>query len=79
MAHNSNAPTHTWLIGNGIMRFFGWCFLVLLLVTFLVVSMARMSILRGCPETTKRDIKWAGLAVHVEASAAAVECPGHDG
>jgi hypothetical protein len=78
MAGSNHSPSHAWLIGNNFLRFFGWCFLLLLGLLIIALAWFRVSAHEACQKPLQHDLNTAGYWLHVSAGSTAAECADHD-
>jgi len=56
MARKSHSPTHLWLMGNTVLRVFGWLFLTVLVICSIIVFSIISSLKRDCDPAYKESI-----------------------
>lgn len=72
----SAQPTHGWLIGNRLLRWFAGLFLLFLFVWFVAIWTVTYAIRRDCQQPYDRDLKLFGYWISVKAGSTKDGCPG---
>lgn len=72
---HSNAPSHTWLAGNRVMRGLAYAFIFSVLLVGISVWTVRYSVERDCQNYYKRDILVFSSWVHIESGSTKKDCP----
>lgn len=69
------APTHTWLVGNRIVRYFAALFVLALVVWLVIVFAVKGIVDHNCQDYYKRTFKFPGYWLHVDVGSTKQGCP----